>query len=338
MLLSVLNLPLRAETALEQFKALGLKTDFPSPQPAAENVEETRVSPEEAIKKLPLFDYKKTDVVSVKRNPPVSYKEYTKETIEFLINDPLHQLGEFQQKYLFYRTKQTGPRPTVLVFPPFVGTRSIDDWSSTDFAKKGYNAVIILPCESITDKTRPLDKLDDLLIRNVITGRMCIDLLETFPEVAKEKIYAYGISMGGIRATLAFGVEPRIKKVAEIVGGGDIPGITADSHLKLLTGVRDARMEIEGIANLDDFRAYMKKIMTVDPLDFGSLRNPEDIFLVMGHGDRIVPDIYQKKLYDAFSRPQEGRYPPVIHSIVGHIPTALRFKKYIDRFVDFFER
>ena len=50
--------------------------------------------------------------------------------------------------------------------------------------------------------------------------------------------------------------------------------------------------------------------MTVDPLDFGSLRNPEDLLMVIGEGDRFVPEAYQEKLYAAFSRPLEGRYPP----------------------------
>ncbi len=331
-----LCLPLRAETALEQFNSLGLETGSVAPQPSVEKVWEP-ISPEAALNKLALFNYQKTDVISVKRSVPVVHKQYSIEKIQLLINDPLRQLGEFTQTYMLYRTMQPGPRPTVLVFPPFI-PQVIDDWSATRFAKKGYNAVIVVPCESLTDKTRPLDKVDDLLIRNVITGRMCIDLLETLPEVDKDKIYAYGISMGGIRTTLSFGVEPRIKKAAEIVGGGDIPGIIADTRFDLLEGLRDARMEIEGIANVADFRAYMEKVMTIDPLDFAVLRQPEDIFLVLGHGDRFVPDAYQKKLYEVFSRPEEGRYPAVIRASTGHIVTALKFKRYIDRFIEFFER
>ncbi|MCX5791642.1 MAG: hypothetical protein NTY45_05395, partial [Elusimicrobia bacterium] len=83
------------------------------------------------------------------------------------------------------------------------------------------------------------------------------------------------------------------------------------------------------------FRTYMKKVTMADPLDFAALRNPEDIFMVVGTGDRIVPDLYQKKLYAAFSRPAEGRYPLLRHSIVGHYPTAVKYGIYIDRFARF---
>lgn len=336
-LLPLLNAAVRAETPLEQLQDLGLESEISLPQPASGAIEEERGSAEEAVKKLPLFNYQKTDVLSVVRSTPVAHRKHSVEEITLVINDPLRQLGEFKQELIYYRTSQPGPRPTVLVFPPFC-PQKIDDMSATYFTKKGYNAVIIAPSESLLDTTRPFDKVDDMLIRGVIAARMSIDLLETFPEVDKEKIYAYGISMGGIRTSLTFGVEPRVKKALEIVGGGDLPDIIADTHFKLLNGLRDTRMGIEGITSVEEFRAYMKKVTVVDPLDFAVLRNPEDIFLVLGHGDRIVPDIYQKKLYMAFSKPQEGRYPYVKRSIVGHYPTAAKFMRYINLFVDFAER
>ena len=333
-----LCMPGFAATALEQFQALGLEVTAELPRPAPGNMAGGKgFVRAKALEKLSLFNYQKSDVLSVKRNPPEVHKKYTIEKIELLINDPLRALGEFKQDYLFYKTSLPGARPTVIVFPPFSGTKWIDDWASTYFVKEGYNAVVVVPAESLTDRTRPLNKINDILIRGVISGRMCVDLIETFPEVDKDRIYAYGVSMGGIRTTLIFGIEPRIKKAAEIVGGGDIPGILTDSRYRKLTGVRDARMEIEGISSTDDFRAYMEETISVDPLDFAGLRAPEDIFLVLGHGDRFVPDVYQKRLYDAFSRPQEGRYPGVIRSGGGHIPTVLKFKRYLGRFMEFFE-
>ena len=333
---SSFNPPLQAETALQQFEAMVPETELAIPAPAAESAEAAGLSPDEARKKLPLFDYRKSDVLYVQRSTPVAHNKYSVEKIELLVNDPLRQLGEFKQEYIYYRTGQPGPRPTVLISPPFI-PQAIDDWSATHFTKKGYNAIVIVPSESITDTTRPLDRVDDMLIRSVIIARMCIDLAETFPEVDRNRIYAFGISLGGIKTSLSFGVEPRIKKALEIVGGGDIPGIITDTHFKRLIGLRDARMRAEGIANLTDLRAYLEKVMSVDPIDFAGLRNPEDIFMVLGHGDLIVPDIYQKKLFNSFSRPKEGRFPLVRRSIVGHYPTAVKYGIYIDRFVKFAE-
>ena len=336
-LLTSLNLPLHATTAIEQILDFDPGIKFSAPQPDTAIAGFTGLSREEAVAKLPLFDYQKSDVLSVDMSAPVVHKEYLVTTIELIVNDPLRQLGEFKQKFIFYKSSRPGRRPTVLISPPFM-PQEIDDLSARCFVEKGYNAVIVVPSESLTDTTRPLDKVDDLLIRNTIMMRMCIDLLETLPEVDSGRIYAYGISMGGIRTALAFGVEPRIKKAGEIVGGGDIPGIIADTKFKLLAKVRDTRMQLEGLATVEDFRVYMKKIMIVDPLDFGVLRNPEDIYFVVSHGDRFVRDQYQEKLFYAFSRPREGRYPRVKRSIVGHLPTAAKFVRYVNIFSDFFGR
>jgi len=336
-LISAVSTSLRAETALAELEGAGRAAELTLPIPVIDTADFQRLTPEEAAKRLPLFDYRKTDVLSVTRGAQVSHGKYSVETIEMRINDPLGQVGEFTQVFTVYRTDRPGPRPTVLISPPFI-PQKIDTLSARHFTRKGYNAVVITPFESLTDTSRPLDKVDDMLIRYTITLRMCIDLLETMPEMDSGKIYAYGISMGGIRTSLAFGVEPRIRKAAEIVGGGDIPGIIADTRFKLLEELRDTRMKIEGIATVEDFRVYMKKVMTVDPLDFGVLRNPEDIYLVLGRGDKFVRYPYQEKLFHSFSRPAEGRYPEAKRSIVGHIPTAAKFNRYINLFVEFFER
>ena len=99
-LFPLLNCSLRAETALEQFEALGPVTELALPQPAAQNAQKAGLSPAEARKKLPLFDYLKSDVLSVKRNTPVVHHKYSVETIELLVKDPLRQLGEFKQEYM----------------------------------------------------------------------------------------------------------------------------------------------------------------------------------------------------------------------------------------------
>ena len=190
-----LNLPLSAETALEQFEFLGAKTEFSVPQPAVKSVEEPRVSPEEAREKLPLFDYRKTDVLSAKRSMPSVQKGYSVEKIELLINDPLRQLGEFKQEYIFYKASEPGPRHTVLFFPPFM-PQKIEDWSATHFTKKGFNVIIFAPSESLTDTTRPLNKVGEMLIRGVI--RECASTcLKLFQESIRRRYTPTGSTWAG---------------------------------------------------------------------------------------------------------------------------------------------
>ncbi|MDD2805584.1 MAG: hypothetical protein PHV33_08520 [Elusimicrobiales bacterium] len=335
--LSLPALPAASQTPYQQVLELAPASDFSIPQPAVTAAPPAQPAREAAQEKLRLFDYRKDDVLSVKRNTPKVHKKYSVESIDLLLNDPLRQKGEYSQEYFYYRTTQPGPRPTVVIYTPFSGTKTIDAWTAVKFAQRGYNAIIVVPTESLTDQARPLDRTDDLLIRECIAGRMAIDLLETLPEVNKDRIYATGISMGGIRTALFFGVEPRVKRASEIVGGGDLPGIIADTQFSMLKKVRDARMQIEGLPTIEDFRTYMHRVMAVDPLDFGGLREPEDLLMFLGNGDVFVPDAYQKKLYDAFSRPQEGRYPAVVRSAKGHLITAAAIEKQVAASFDFFE-
>jgi hypothetical protein len=102
-----------------------------------------------------------------------------------------------------------------------------------------------------------------------------------------------------------------------------------------LVAMRDAGMKIEGIPDLPAFRAIMKREMSVDPLDFAGLRAPEDIYLVLGHEDKLVPTVYQEKLYNSFSRPEQGRFPKVNRSAFGHYTTAAKYGIYVARFVSY---
>lgn len=339
-----LNLPVHSQTALEQITSFSPATDFSVPAVTIERAVtplQTWYGPftsaGKAQEKLAYFNYNKADALSFERIPEKRHKEFTTETIKLRIADPAAAGGEYIQEYFYYRTNQAGPRPTVVLPMHFMGSKSVTDLASVHFAKNGYNAIIIIPQGSLTDQSRPLVKINDLLQQEVVAGRMCVDMLEKFPEVDAEKIYAFGISMGGIRTALLFGVESRFKKAGEVAGGGDLPGVVADTNFSSLKKVRDARMKAENLATVADFRTYFTSVMKFDPLDFASLRRPEDILLVIGTHDNFVPDLYQEKLYQAFSRPEEGRYPRTIRTGHGHLITAFTYREHIDRIIKFFE-
>jgi hypothetical protein len=265
-----------------------------------------------------------------------SGKSCTTEEIIMVVDDPLRRIGRYQQHFIYYRPSIPGPLPTVLVLPLFGDAMWVDKLAAMRFCRLGFNAMIVAPAESPSDTSRHLDQINEMLIRYTIGTRMGIDMLEGFPEADPDRIFAYGMSMGGIRSALAFGVEPRIRKAGVITAGGDLPGIIADTEYGTLSKTRDARMAAEQIPDLATFRTYLEKQMTADPLDFACLRAPEEIFFVTSSRDRYVPDEYQKKLYDAFSRPPERRFPTLMRSPTGHLTTGARFYWYAELMADFF--
>lgn len=298
-------------------------------------VDERAAAVRVARAKQALFGYRGSDVVAVRRVLLQSGTRIAAERITLEIDDPLRRIGRFEQTFLYHRHRGAGARPTVLVFPLF-GTTLIDGLAVRRFCRAGFNALLVLPAESLTEPGRPLAQLGEVLVRYAIVARIAVDMLEGFPETDRGRIFAYGTSMGGIRTALVFGVEPRIRRAGVVVAGGDLPGIIADTRYRVLEQARDHRMAVEGIADLRDLRAYLDGVLEVDPLDVACLREPEDVMLVVSSGDRYIRDIYQEKLCRAFARPAEGRYPAVIRSRVGHLATGARFGRHVDRLAAFF--
>jgi hypothetical protein len=258
------------------------------------------------------------------------------EEITMVIDDPLREIGRFEQPYLYYRYADSTPRPTVLIFPLFGDDIWVDKLAAKHFWRKGFNTLIVISQETLGDHSRPLSRLNNVLTRYTIVARMSIDMMEGFPETDPARIFGYGMSMGGIRTAWAFGVDPRIRKVGIVAAGGDVAGMITDTDYDTLADTRDARMIAENLPDRASFRAYLNEALTTDPTDFACLRHPEDVIMVMSSNDNYVRNVYQEKLYDAFSRPGEGRYPGLIRSPIGHMQTGALFHIYVNRLAEFF--
>jgi hypothetical protein len=307
-----------------------------------------RSAPEEAIKSKPTvgprvsrakirdFNYRKSDMVSLRRDKRSTVGKIIIEDLTMVINDPLLRSDTFEQKFVYYRRPSAEPRPTVLVSTLFSEDVLVDKLAARYFCRKGFNALLVIPSENLSDHDRPLKQSNEVMIRQTIVGRMGIDMLEKFAENDPNRIFAYGVSMGGIRTALLFGVEPRIKRVGVIACGGDIPGIVSDTDYGTLRKIMDARMAAENIPDRIALRAYLDQVITADPLNFAHLKAPEDITLVVSSNDDYIRSEFQQKLRNAFSRPQENRFPSVIYSKVGHISTGVQYIRWVNHFAKFF--
>ena len=289
-----------------------------------------------ALRKRERFGYRRADALAVERRVTRARAGMVVEDVRMAVRDPLGRLGRFEQRFIHYRWAGGGARPTVVVCPLFGDGMLFDKLVARRFCRRGFNALVVLPAEQPGDVSRPLAELDDMFIRYTIMVRMGIDMLEGWPTTDRERIYGFGISMGAIRAALAFGVEPRIRKVGLLAGGGDIPAIIADTAYGTLRAARAARMAAEAIPDLAGLRARVEDELDIDPLDFACLRDPEDVFMVIVSADSYVRAVHQHQLRRAFARPGEGRFPVVVESRAGHIVTACRFGHYVDRMAGFF--
>jgi dienelactone hydrolase len=219
-------------------------------------------------------------------------------------NPVLENNPDISVRYHYFKSTQSGPRPTIIVLPPFIGYTIMDLHIATSFARDGFHVVVPLLVDDIFDTDRPITDIDGFFIRNIVTVRMIIDLLELLPEVKKDGIGGFGMSLGGIRLATLMGVDSRVRAGALYISGGDIPHTLTYSSLAPIERWRDKRMKELNLEKRNDFRKLLNNQVLIDPLHFSDENKKENIYMVLGKRDTVVPSINQEKLWDAYGRPQ----------------------------------
>jgi esterase/lipase len=286
----------------------------------------TILTPTLFAQNVDIFDYKPT-ANNIKL---VVHKSNRKRTIwrgSLKIKDPIEK-NDLDIPFEYYQLECKAP--LVIVFPSLAEELPplVERVMANKLNKQGYHALIAQLVEDISDVNRPLTKIDDFFIRSTIAFRQVLDKMENRPEV--DGVYAMGTSLGGIRASLALAVEPRLQKAVVLVAGGGLPGIMTYSQVKLLIKYREAQMKKLGLNNEEEFLRAMQEAIKIDPLDYAHLRPASDIKMIMASRDTKVPYHNQVKLWEAFGQP-ESKTLKVAHRI-GGASFAFTMKKLVQFF------
>jgi dienelactone hydrolase len=162
-----------------------------------------------------------------------------------------------------------------------------------------------------------LDVLARGIEQTVGDVRRGLDYLDTRPDITHKHIGLVGVSLGAIIGTVTAGVEPRLKAVVLISGGGDWALI-----LKSLAD-ENARIANRPMATLrgTDWDQVETALAPVDPVTFAPHIAPRPILMLHGRKDWIiVPDAAQA-LYDAASAPANAHVHIDWFPQSGHIPS-----------------
>lgn len=247
-----------------------------------------------------------------------------------------HPTSSREQSYsvpfIFYESLQRGARPLVVVYPSIVGVTAVESDVASSFARNGYHAVISALPEDIADQTRPIADIGPFLTRTTIASRHLIDFaMERWP-VQSDRIYCYGLSLGAIRSSLAFGVESRFRKCVTYVGGGNIPELILRTQQSILVNYRNARMKEEKIGNPADLLRALRALAIPDPLHYAYRRDSSSILMFIGLKDQVVPTPYQLSLWESFGKPE------AVFVDADHVRTGARYASTKSRVRVFFER
>ena len=130
--------------------------------------------------------------------------------------------------------------------------------------------------------------------RSVAGGMLVTSFLEQDEGLDLSRLTVMGSSIGSAFATIHGALDPRVKKVIVIHGGGDFPAV-----IRFLERRRGRRWAGELEALLADYF-----VDTFDPLHFASRIAPRELIVIGARNDAAFPTASTQALYDSAREPR----------------------------------
>jgi dienelactone hydrolase len=149
----------------------------------------------------------------------------------------------------------------------------------------------------------------------VLDIRRGIAWLAARPEIDKEQLGVFGISLGGIVGGLASTAEPRLTNVCMLLAGGDV-GLVAWEKFKV-RGIDEKWLASGG---KEQFLDLMKQI---DPVTHAAGAKGKRILMLNATHDEVIPRACTEALWKSFGEPEIQYYRGGHYTVVRHIFSAL---------------
>lgn len=237
----------------------------------------------------------------------------------------------------YYQPAGPGPFPAVVCLHILGGGFELSEMSANSLARQGIAALTIkMPYyakrRGVGEQSRRRmisfvpEHTAEGMTQAVLDVRQAAAWLANRPEVDPERMGVTGISLGGIMSALSSAAEPRFKKVAIYLGGGNLAlGIWENPHphAKLF---RKQWLEHGGT-----FESFIEIMKPVDPHTYGHLVKDRDVLMVVAKHDEILPPKSAIALWESM-----GKNPELVWLDSGHISAALYIFGETRRLTTFF--
>jgi dienelactone hydrolase len=138
------------------------------------------------------------------------------------------------------------------------------------------------------------------------------------PEVDRDQLGIFGISLGGITAALAGAAEPRFHKICPVLAGGGIDAVIWDSKEPHAVEARRRWLAAGGTRD-----SLIEMLKTVDPACYGDCVHGRTIMMLNAGHDEVIPKKCTEALWQAFGRPEIHWYDAGHYSAMWHIADAM---------------
>ncbi|MFQ5731573.1 MAG: alpha/beta hydrolase family protein [Planctomycetaceae bacterium] len=235
----------------------------------------------------------------------------------------------------YFQPQGKGPFPAVVVLHILGGAFPLSEMVANGLARRRIAALFVkLPYYGERRGTSPRRFLHfepDVTQRNftqaVLDIRRAAAWLANRPEVDEKQLGITGISLGGIMTALAAPAEPRFRKVAIYLGGGDLGVMVWNHQNRAATAFRKS-----WLARGETRASFLKKVRPVDPATYGHLLKDRRVLMVAAKDDTIVPPESTRALWESI-----GKKPRLVWLEAGHISAALYLYGEMERLAAFFQ-
>lgn len=205
--------------------------------------------------------------------------------------------------------------PIVFMLPSLGGMNQLDQAMGETFCKNNIAAILIFTGLTglDTDVLVPVSDHDHTYRRAVAAIKGGIAIAGAMPAININKIGIFGISLGGILGSVAYGVMPEISAGTFLVNGGDVPHILAYSDQSIVIKLRTARMAEQNLQTFEEYEEYLRKNLKLDPLHFTKLIDTNSTKLFLSRKDLSVPTPKQLEYYEAIGSPSETSFYSLSH-------------------------
>lgn len=143
--------------------------------------------------------------------------------------------------------------------------------------------------------------------------------LASRPEVDATKLYATGVSLGGIMSSMAVAIEPMAAGGVFTLAGGGLADILWNMPEKEAKTYREA-WEKSGRT----FQDLKNLVDPLDPLSYADRLKAKKVLMIAGKVDEVVPARAAKALWNAAGQPKIIWYDAGHYSAVAFLLPALR--------------
>jgi dienelactone hydrolase len=236
----------------------------------------------------------------------------------------------------YYCPTTPGKHPACIVLHILGGDFPLSRTFATALAHRGVASLFVImpyygPRRPADANMRMISASDprqtiDGMTQAVKDIRYAAAWLAAEPEVDREQIGVFGISLGGITAALAGAAEPRFHKICPVLAGGGIALVLWESTEPHAVEARQRWIAAGGTRD-----SLMELMKTVDPATYGDCVRGRKVLMLNASHDEIIPKKCTEALWQAFGRPEIHWYDAGHYSAIWHLVDAL------GRVTDFFQ-